>query len=194
MVSAREQRQTWRREMQERRARMTPEQVQNYSRAIAAKLMILPPIREAITIMGFASFGNEVDLVSWLEGLSAEGRTVLFPRVESDGTMVAVELTSWANTRRGSFGIREPLGDPFPLAGIDAVIVPGLVFDGKGYRLGYGKGYYDRFLKSLGSRTFKCGVGYDFQVIDTVLPHEADVAMDWIVTERSELAVNWDFF
>lgn len=194
MVSAREQRQTWRREMQERRARMTPEQVQNYSRAIAAKLMILPPVRGAITIMGFASFGNEVDLVPWLEGLSAEGRTVLFPRVESDGTMVAVELTSWANTRRGSFGIREPLGDPFPLAGIDAVIVPGLVFDGKGYRLGYGKGYYDRFLKPLSSRTFICGVGYDFQVIDTVLPHEADVAMDWIVTERSELAVNWDFF
>ena len=194
MISAREQRQAWRREMQERRGRMTPEQVQAYSRAIAAKLMTLEPVREAAAIMGFAAFGNEVDLVPWLERLQAAGRTVLLPRVENRDTLVAVELGRWENMRRGSFGIREPLGQPFPPADIDVVIVPGLVFDGKGYRLGYGKGYYDRFLKLLAPRTFICGVCYDFQVVETVLPHEADVPMHWIVTERSELAVNWDYF
>jgi len=180
--------------MQERRGRMTKEQVQEYSRAITAKLMTLEPVRKAVTIMGFASFGNEIDLVPWLESLQREGRTVLLPRVESQDILVAVEVVSWENMRRGSFGIREPLGQPFPPASIDVVIVPGLVYDGKGYRLGYGKGYYDRFLKLLAPQTFICGVCYDFQVVDTVLPHEADVAMHWVVTEKSELAVNWDYF
>ncbi|MEQ8201510.1 MAG: 5-formyltetrahydrofolate cyclo-ligase [Syntrophomonadaceae bacterium] len=194
MIKAWEQRQALRREMQARRERMTPEQVQDHSRAIAAKLLVLQPVREAVTIMGFASIGNEVDLLPLLLRWRADGRTILLPRVEKDGNLAAVELRGWETTRRGSFGIREPLGEPFPPAGIDAVIVPGLVFDGQGYRLGYGKGYYDRFLKRLAPRTFICGVCYDFQVVDTVLPHEADVAMHWVVTERSEVAVNWDFF
>jgi 5-formyltetrahydrofolate cyclo-ligase len=194
VINARERRQALRREMQERRGRMTPEQVQEYSRSITAKLMTLEPVREAVTIMGFASFGNEIDLVPWLERLQTEGRTVLLPRVENQENLVAVELGGWENMRRGSFGIREPLGQPFSPTSIDVVIVPGLVFDGKGYRLGYGKGYYDRFLKQLAPHTFICGVCYDFQVVETVLPHEADVPMHWVVTERSELAVNWEYF
>lgn len=183
-----------RREMMERREQMTRAEAENYSQAIVAKLMDLRPLGQARTIMAFAGMGNEVDLTSHFEHWQAAGRRVLLPRVEPAGALAAVEFRGWEQTRRSGFGVREPLGPPVDPVDIDVVIVPGLVFDGRGYRLGYGKGYYDRFLKRLSTRAFMCGVCYDFQVVDTVLPHELDVAMHWIVTERSELAVDWDYF
>lgn len=179
--------------MGEGRSRLTSRQVQDYSRVIATRLQDLYPVIQANTIMGFAGIDNEVDLTPWLQEWSGS-RTVLLPRVEEKGRLAAVRFEGWEQTRPGGFGIREPVGSPVSPSDIEVVIVPGLVFDGKGYRLGYGKGYYDRFLKLLPPQTFICGVCYDFQVVDTVWPHEGDVPMHWIVTERSELAINWDFF
>ena len=72
---------------------------------------------------------------------------------------------------------------------IDVVLVPGLVFDSSGHRLGYGKGYYDRFLSLLYPHTFICGVCYDFQVADNVFPHPGDIPMHCIVTEKSEIVI-----
>ncbi len=194
MISDWERRQILRREMTERRGRMTRSEVENCSQAIVARLMELIPLQQARTIMAFASMGNEVDLTPHFEPWQAAGGRVLLPRVEPAGALAAVEFHGWEQTLRSQFGVREPQGRPVDPADIEVVIVPGLVFDGGGYRLGYGKGYYDRFLKRLSPRAFKCGVCYDFQVVDTVLPHELDVAMHWIVTERSELAVDWDYF
>lgn len=188
-----ERRQMIRREMGERRARLTHQQVQVYSRAISDRLQELHPIIHSAAIMGFAAINNEVDLTLCLEKWTGS-RTVLLPRVEPDGQLAAVKFEGWEQTSRGGFGIREPLGEPVAPSTIDAVIVPGLVFDGKGYRLGYGKGYYDRFLKLLPASTFICGVCYDFQVVDTVWPRGGDVPMHWIVTEKSELAIDWDYF
>ncbi len=193
MLNDHEHRQLMRREMGEKRGLLTAGQVQDHSRAIAARLQDLHPFVQATAIMGFAGIGNEVDLTAALQKW-AESRTVLLPRVEKNGQLAAVKFEGWEQTRSGVFGIREPGGSPVNPSTIDMVIVPGLVFDGKGYRLGYGKGYYDRFLKLLPARTFVCGVCYDFQVVDTVWPHESDVPMHWIVTEKSELAINWDFF
>lgn len=188
-------RQTLRREIGNRRDALSPEQVTAYSRSITNKLMILEPLLNARTIMGYASIRNEVDLHFFLDEQAARGRTILLPRVEKNGMLAAVEFTGWQHTRPGAFNIMEPrTADHFDIGDIDAVIVPGLVFDGKGYRLGYGKGYYDRFLKTLSKNTFICGVCYDFQIVDNVDPHTEDVPVHWIVTEKSELAVNWDFF
>lgn len=194
MISDWEQRQVLRREMSARRGQMPRAQVEEYSRSIAVKLMVLQPLHQAHAIMAFAGIDNEVDLKPQIALWQAEDRRILLPRVEPGGGLAAVEFHGWQHTHRSRFGIQEPLGEPVDPGDIEVVIVPGLVFDGRGYRLGYGKGYYDRFLKLLPACTFLCGVCYDFQLVDTVLPHQADVAMHWIVTERSELAVNWDFF
>lgn len=188
-------RQALRREMENRRSGLLPEQVAVYSRSVNERLRVLQPLIKARTIMGYAGIRNEVDLHSFLSEQAERGIIVLLPRVEKDGALSALEFSGWNNTCPGAFNIMEPLaGDPFNPADIDAVIVPGLVFDGKGYRLGYGKGYYDRFLKTLSKNTFICGVCYEFQVVGNVYPHSGDVPVHWIVTEKSELAVNWDFF
>jgi len=177
-----------RQQMLTSRSELTLEQVASMSSQIVSRLDQLAPLRHARCIMGFASIKNEIDLAFWMGKEMAQGKTLLLPRVEKSGQLAAVEFKGWEHTAAGSFGIREPLGPPFDPQLIDVVLVPGLVFDAQGYRLGYGKGYYDRFLPRLRKEAFCCGLCYDFQMVDDVLPHPADVPVDWILTERSELA------
>ncbi|HZJ84146.1 MAG TPA: 5-formyltetrahydrofolate cyclo-ligase [Syntrophomonadaceae bacterium] len=188
-----EKRQNLRDEMLQKRNALSPEVVKAYSATICRKLEELPYFENAQHIMGFSSFGHEIQLMPFLETLTAE-KQILLPRVEKGGAMVAVPFTGWGGVKSGPFGIKEPIGQPFALDLIDVVIVPGLVFDNKGYRLGYGKGYYDRFLKELRSDAFFCGVCFDFQIQEDIYPTEQDVAVHWIVTEKSEIVVDWDYF
>ncbi|HAA08579.1 MAG: 5-formyltetrahydrofolate cyclo-ligase [Syntrophomonadaceae bacterium] len=183
-----------RNEMKERRQKMTSTEVEQLSGQVRQRLEELNPIQNARSIMAYASINNEIDLVPLMVKWHEEGRTILLPRVEDNGRMEAVKWTGWDQIKSGPFGIREPLGEPFDPALIDVVLTPGLVFDYKGYRLGYGKGYYDRFLPRLSNSAFICGIGYEFQVIENVYPHEGDIPMHWIVTDHSELVIDWNYF
>jgi len=187
-------RQEMRRRISEIRNQLTLEAVNQYSQQIAERVSLLHPLQKAQVIMGFAAFQNEVRLMPLLERWKAQGRTILLPRVEKAGNMIAVEYTGRENTATGPFGIREPLGEPFDSSKIEAVLTPGLVFDYKGYRLGYGKGYYDRFLPQVNPQTFLCGVCYEFQIVENIFPTSSDWPVHWIVTDRSEVVVNWDYF
>ncbi|PKM77363.1 MAG: 5-formyltetrahydrofolate cyclo-ligase [Firmicutes bacterium HGW-Firmicutes-15] len=187
-------RQDLREKMSERRVSLSAVQVEDYSRLIAAKLNELEPIIHARRIMGFSAIRNEVDLRFFMEAEEVQRKKILLPRVEKSGKLAAVEFESWQSTRPGAFGIMEPTGQVCSLDEIDVVLVPGLVFDAHGYRLGYGRGYYDRFLKLLPKKTFICGVCFEFQVVDDIMPHSGDVPMKWIVTDKSELVIDWDFF
>lgn len=188
----------WKRELRQtmakQRTALTTAQVQYYSGQIKDKIMELEPVHKAARIMAFAGIRNEVDLLPLLEQWRQEGRTILLPRVEENGRMEAVQWKGWEHIKPGPFGIREPVGEPFDPAQIDVVLSPGLVFDYRGYRLGYGKGYYDRFLPRLRPHAFICGVCYEFQVVENVHPHAGDIPVHWIVTDRSELVINWDYF
>ena len=181
-------------EMKHRRDQMAAAEVQHCSQQIRQRVEELNPMQEAQNIMAFASINNEVDLMPLMEKWRQQGRTILLPRVEAKGRLVAVEWTGWDEIQAGPFGIREPLGEAFDPLHIDAVLVPGLVFDYKGYRLGYGKGYYDRFLPQLSDPAFICGVCYEFQVVENIFPHQHDIPMHWIVTDHSELVISWDYF
>lgn len=187
-------RQALREEMKGRRSRMTPEEVREASHKIGARVMELEPVRQARTLMGFSSIQQEVDLWSILDSCQKAGKKILLPRVRADKRIEAVEYTSREELKPGVYQILEPQGAAFPEQEIDVVLVPGLVFDAQGYRLGYGAGYYDDFLPRLRKDAFTCGVAYEFQVINQVYPHTADIPVHWIVTERSELVINWDFF
>lgn len=183
-----------RRKMTAIRNQLTLAEVTQYSQQIADRVSQLQPLQKAQVIMGFSAFKNEVRLMQLLERWREQGRTILLPRVEKAGNMIAVEFTGWENTSSGPFGIREPLGEPFDTSKIEVVLTPGLVFDYKGYRLGYGKGYYDRFLPQVNPQAFLCGVCYEFQITENIFPTESDWPVHWIVTERSEIVINWDYF
>ncbi|MGR6835266.1 5-formyltetrahydrofolate cyclo-ligase [Syntrophomonas erecta] len=194
MQDNKEARSSLRRKMAEQRNSLSAEESLSLSQGIAWRLVELAPIKDARTIMVFAAIDNEVNLQGVMEQWLAKGKTILLPRVEDNGDMEAVKFTGWEQTSKGPFGIREPIGEVFDPKNIDVVITPGLAFDYKGYRLGYGKGYYDRFLTRVKPGAFRCGVCYEFQVVEDIYPHSADIPVHWIVTDRSELVIDWDFF
>jgi 5-formyltetrahydrofolate cyclo-ligase len=180
-------------QMKDRRGLLETEQIRQASLTIAMRLNDLLPVQKARTIMGYASIQKEVDLQPFYEEQLKQGKTILLPRVEGD-QIKAIKWKGWQETNLSSFGIREPVGEDFPTAEIDVVLVPGLAFDGRGFRLGYGRGYYDRFLPTLRPNAFKCGICYEFQVVESIFPHAADIPVHWIVTDHSELVIDWDFF
>lgn len=182
-----------REEMRQRREAMPSTDVLAFSGQIVNKLLQLKPLRDARVIMGYMSIRNEVDLEPAYEQLAVEDRVLLLPRVEGH-QIQAVRFTGKQEMRTSAYGIWEPSGPAWDVQQIDAVLVPGLAFDYQGYRVGYGRGYYDRFLPQLRKDAFLCGVCYEFQVIASCGPHQADHPVNWIVTERSELMIDQSYF
>jgi len=176
--------------MRETRDGLSSEEGESRSRLLISRLEASDLLQQAQTIMGFLAIKNEVNLTPWLMEKARQSKTIILPRVEADGQISAVRFTDWDNTIKSRLGIIEPMGEPFPESDIDTVLVPGLVFDLKGYRLGYGKGYYDRFLPKLRKDAFKCGICYDFQIVESIYPHEKDVPVDCIITEKRTLLIN----
>lgn len=183
-----------RNEKLKQRMNLSFRQVRDYSQEISLKLPSIYPLKMAKNVMAFAAIRNEVDLGSAIMSMKKDGCRILLPRVEDKQTITAVEFQSWEAGKHNKFGIFEPEGPAVAPTEIDAVLVPGLVFDAAGFRLGYGRGYYDRFLPKLREDAFRCGVCYDFQVVDTVAPQPNDVPVHWIVTEKSELAIDFNYF
>lgn len=179
--------------MKQRREAMPSHEVRAFSERITNKLLQLKPLLEAKVIMAYMSIQNEVDLGPAIEQLAGEDRILLLPRVEGP-QIQAVRFGGVEEMRVSPYGILEPLGPAWDVRKIDAVLVPGLAFDYQGYRVGYGKGYYDRFLPQLRKEAFLCGVCYEFQVIASCAPDEADHPVNWIVTERSELMIDEVYF
>jgi 5-formyltetrahydrofolate cyclo-ligase len=171
-------------EMKAQRGLLDMKQIEQASLAIARRLNDLLPVQKAKTIMGYAAMKKEVNLDAFYEQQLQLGKTIFLPRVEGD-QIKPVKWNGWKDIKVSSFGVREPLGEEFPAAEIDVVLVPGLAFDPGGFRVGYGRGYYDRFLPGLRSDAFKCGICYEFQVVDSTFPHDRDVPVHWIVTEKS---------
>lgn len=124
----------------------------------------------------YNSFGTEVDTKLIIGALRQQKKNVYLPRVEGEN-MVAVP---YGETKKGAFGIEEPTGQAY-CGKIDVAVIPLLAVNGRGFRLGYGKGYYDRFLK--GKDILKVGLGYSFQ-LDEFTEDKWDEPLDSFVTER----------
>ena len=153
---------------------------------IAGRFVGLPEIGAAKAVMVFSSFGSEVPTGPLVERLRALGIVVALPRIEGND-LVAVAFVPGDPVRATTFGAVEPVApDVLDPATLDVVGVPGVVFDRQGRRIGYGGGYYDRFLRGL--HTFTVGVAFGLQVIDGPLPAgNFDLAVQVIVTEQETI-------
>ncbi|MDO4539827.1 MAG: 5-formyltetrahydrofolate cyclo-ligase [Syntrophomonadaceae bacterium] len=181
-------------QMRQRRKQISPQSRREAGERVNQRLWQLWPVREAERLMAFAPLAEELDMEPFIAAWLASGRQLYLPRVGAGNELQAVSFTGWQHCAPGRFGVREPLGEAADPSELQVILVPGLAFDAQGYRLGYGRAYYDRFLSRLPQSVFKCGVGYEFQVIPHTWPQPHDIPLDWLLTEQSEVAVNMDFF
>ena len=148
----------------------------------------LPEVRAAGTIMFFVSFGSEIDTGPMIRRALEEGKRVVVPRVDRNARrLMPCEVRDLpSDLAPGEYGILEPKPHlpPVPLDGIDVVIVPAVAWSEDGFRVGYGAGYYDRFLSQIPTAV-RIGLGFELQVAPEV-PHGAhDLPVNVLVTEAA---------
>ena len=139
------------------------------SRAIRAKLFEMAEFKKNKTIFFYMPFDGEVDTLNMIKLAKKLGKKIGLPRIlRQEKKLLPVFVESFEQLEEGPYGIQQPKAaedNIMDLRNIDMVIVPGLAFDKKNYRLGRGEGYYDRFLKFLPSVTPTVGLAFDFQRI-----------------------------
>lgn len=156
------------------------------SRMAQRQLTALEEFARADCIALYAPAHNETDTTEILEAAFAAGKRVLYPAVCGE-RMVFRQVEELRSLTEGSFGILEPCptGIDHHADEPDLIVVPGVAFDLHGHRIGYGKGYYDRFLLHPGRKAHLIGLCHDFQLIDGAIPAEGhDIRMELIVTDR----------
>jgi 5-formyltetrahydrofolate cyclo-ligase len=154
--------------------------------AASAQLMTLPEISTASRLVVCLSFGDEIDTWPLVERLLASGCEIFVPRADPADRRLHLHRYP-CELRTLSFGLKQPprTVPALPTTAIDttvdAAIALGLAFDARGYRLGYGTGYFDRF---LAGRPFPAiGLAFDSQIIDRMPEEPHDVPMAAVVTE-----------
>lgn len=177
-------------EAREMRRSMCPEKKKTIDRKIKNKLLNLWAIRGCDKILCYVSTEIEVDTREFIEALLQMGKRVAVPRCEGErSNMNFYYINSLEELVTGSFGVMEP--DPANCVMVgdtnNAVcIVPAFMFDKSGYRLGYGKGYYDRYLSRYNGTTI--GICYAENLKDELFHGKYDRAVDMVVTEREILS------
>ena len=165
------------------------EQLISSSRRIAELLFETEAFKNARTIMLYMSSFNEPKTDDILARVLETKRAVIPVSDTGTHTIIPSLIRSEYDLIKGSYGIREPRSVvPVAIDEIDAALIPGSAFDRSGGRLGFGAGYYDRFLSEF--QGVRIGICHDFQLLPSVpqLPHDA--AMDMIITEKR---VYYDF-
>lgn len=153
------------------------------SARIAEAVLSWDAFIRAGTVMSYASVGAEVRTDGLLAATCAENKWLLLPRCLGDGMMEAAEVRGLAECVPGALRILEPPPDvpAVPAEAIDLILVPGLLFDRRGSRIGQGAGYYDRFLAGYAGQT--CGLAFAAQVVPRLVTHPHDVPVRALATE-----------
>ena len=172
-----------RREIGAMKAALTPEQVEQRSAVLAQRLYETEQYRDCRSLYAYLSFNQEVRTNPIIERAWADGKRVAVPKVMGS-EMVFIWIDSFEGLApQGAFHIMEPIGDG-PVADDERalILMPGLAFDPQGHRVGYGGGYYDRFLENEPDHPL-VALCYDFQLYDRLEVEAHDVPVDLVITD-----------
>lgn len=151
---------------------------------IQSRLLMTEEYRNAVTVLCYVSRDYEVDTIGFILASLSNRKRVAVPRCEEDGVMRFYLITSLSDLEEGSFGIKEPKDGTKELTDFcDSIcICPALCCDMRGYRVGFGKGYYDRFLQGFDGET--AALCYSDALITEINADEHDIPTALIVTDE----------
>ena len=159
---------------------LSPEDALSRSRKIEERLFEDIHFMDAETVAFYLPKGNEVQTKGMIERALNDGKEVLVPVTNHEVRMC--RFTSFNDLIPGKFGVPEPKERVPKDHAAEVVLVPGIVFGLCMHRIGYGKGYYDKYFKN--SKAYRIGICYDFQVAEKLPRHEHDIPMNLIITDK----------
>jgi 5-formyltetrahydrofolate cyclo-ligase len=172
------------------RSSIPPRALAERSARIVARLRALPAVVAARTVALFWPIEgkNEVDLTALDAELRAAGKRLAYPSIDPDTRVMTFRFVDDpALMEERGLGFREPDPAAPEAEALDVIVVPALQVDPRGYRIGYGAGFYDRTLPRFAPPARAVGVAFSFQLIAEVPVTEGDVRVAWIVTDEREL-------
>ncbi|MCQ4115410.1 5-formyltetrahydrofolate cyclo-ligase [Ruminococcus sp. zg-921] len=173
-----------RRQYRQRRSAVSAFEKAEIDAQIFKRLISLPQYKSAKQIFAYVSMGSEVDTQCIINHALSENKAVAVPKCVSENKLDFYYINSAEDLLTGAYGIKEPiegLAAAEDLSGI--CLVPALLFDYSGFRLGYGKGYYDRFLPRFGGVTV--GLCADEFLTECLPRYTTDRRVDMIITDKA---------
>ncbi|MFA5577582.1 MAG: 5-formyltetrahydrofolate cyclo-ligase [Tissierellaceae bacterium] len=170
------------------RTQLTKEEIEKFSKLIEDRLYEMDYYKKANRIMSFVSAASEVHTHQLIKRSISIGKSMLVPfTIHEPREMKASELFDFSELEVGYHNILAPKKEFHRFvepSTIDLILVPGLAFAKNGYRVGYGGGYYDRFLSKIDKGVIKIGLAFDLQIVDQVPVDDFDIPVDLIITEE----------
>lgn len=170
---------------------MTEDEITNLSRIIADKLMAADEYVNNSNILIYVSYNQEVRTDDIIRKSIDNGKNVYVPKVfkkaSQDKTvkyMEFVKIQSMDELEPGYMGIMEPVSDEHEVPDGGLMIMPGIAFDNERNRIGYGGGFYDRYLSEHMNDYYKTAICFDYQVVESIQADEFDIKPDKIITDR----------
>ncbi len=179
---------TLRSEILNKRKSLSKEEVNDKSSSIAKLLFSTEQYKSSKYIMCYIDFRNEVKTEEIIKTALKDGKNIIIPIsvVETRQLLLSQLLDYDKELEAGTYGILEPkkefIREVAPEV-IDLVLIPGVAFDRHGYRIGYGGGYYDRFLTRIDDSIPKIALAFELQMVSHVSKGKYDIPVDYIITE-----------
>lgn len=169
-----------RKQIREKKRAMTPAEIEDKSCRLGELFAQSEAYRRARSIYGYLPYNQEVRTVAMLEQAIRDGKKVAVPKCYGD-EMRFIWMDDLSQVEKGYAGIPEPIADG-PVADDETalVLMPGLAFDPQGHRIGYGGGFYDKFLAAEPNHP-TVALCYDFQMLDHLETEEFDIPVDTVL-------------
>lgn len=178
-----------RKQILDKRSQLTPQEIKEKSKSIENRLFSLVEYKQSNFIFSFISFRDEVHTHEIIKTSLDNGKRIGVPiTVVEPRKLLVSEIKDFdEELEMGYYDILAPKEEYQRIVSpdlVDLVLVPGVAFDERGYRVGYGGGYYDRFFSGLKRDVVKIGLCYELQILSQVPIDSYDIPVDYILTER----------
>lgn len=168
------------------RKNLSEDEVFVVNSCIHRKLIKLDVLNKTDVVLGYSSIQNEPDIFPFLEECLKRGKHVYLPKVEGEDISF-YEIMNLSMLETGSYQILEPVSNvAFQSQEFAVIFVPGIAFDIDGNRIGFGKGYYDRFLSRY-HNLYRIGIAHEFQMAYDWASDSCDEKMNLIITDKNEV-------